>query len=79
MEIQTYHKQNKIQREINNTLLLFRPDQNKIQSLNDNGIEVYNPKVNKLKFGTCIGLIGLCLITPMTNLFILPIIRWGIR
>ncbi len=74
-----YIKQNKIQKEALSYINLFRKDYSKINSLKDRGIKTYTPKVNKVKLSFIGLLIVGCLLTPFTNWFILPLIRWGLK
>ena len=78
--LETYHRQNRIQKEINEIINLFRkPNKETIKILNNKGIEVYTPKRDKVKVGIAIVLIGLCLVTPFTNFFIYNILKWGLK
>ena len=77
--MKTYIKQNRIQKEIRGFTDLIIKDKYKLNQLEKKGISVYTPKRNKLKL-SFIGLLVVgCLITPLTNGFILPLIKWGIK
>jgi len=75
----TYIKQNRIQKEALSYIDLFRKDYNTIRSLEKKGISVYDPKRNKVKLSFIGLLIVGCVITPFTNFFILPLIKWGLK
>ena len=77
--METYTRQNRIQKEIISFISLFKPDYNKIRELENKGIVVYTPKRNKLKLGFISILVLGCLITPCTNLFIIPLVKWGLK
>jgi len=79
MKIQSYHKENMIQKNINKFFNLFRRDQDRIDQLVENGIKVYNPKLNKVKVGVGVaGCVG-CLLTPATNWIIPFIVGWIVK
>lgn len=77
--METYTKQNRIQKEIRGFTDLIIKDKYKLNQLKEKGIIVYNPKRNKLKL-SFIGLLVVgCLVTPLTNGFILPLIKWSLK
>ena len=77
--MKTYTRQNRIQKEILSILNLFSKDYGKLEELKFNGIKVYTPQRNKLKLGFISLLVVGCLITPATNLLIIPLVRWGLK
>jgi len=78
-KIKTYHRQNRIQKQINGFLNLFKKDYVMRDRLKERGIEVYTPKLNKFKVGIgSVGVVG-CLLTPATNWAIPFIVRWGFK
>ena len=74
-----YIRQNRIQKELIKLSSLFSRDYSKINELENKGINVYTPRVNKLKLGFISILLVGCLITPATNIFILPLVKWGMK
>jgi len=79
MKIQTYHKQNKIQRQAIEFIQIFKPNSNQVMSLRNKGIETYKPKINRIKLSVGSLVIAGCLVTPCTNLFIIPVLKWLIK
>ena len=77
--MKTYTRQNKIQKEILSILNLLNKDYRKIWELESNGLKVYTPHRNKLKLGFIGLLVVGCLITPATNLFIIPLLKWSLK
>jgi len=79
IEIQTYHRQNKIQKVLMGIIRMFKPDLRAVQQLKAKGIGVYTPKKNKLKIGIMsIGCL-FCLATFGTNWAIPFIVKWGLK
>ena len=78
-EIKTYGKQNKLKREFITIKERFVINPYAKTLLNKNGIEVYIPALNRLRLSVCALLIGLCLVTPFTNILIYKIAKWGLK
>jgi len=78
-KIITYHKQNKVQKELLSFVEMVKPNREKVKELNLKGIKIYNPKVNKIKMGFVSAVIVGCILTPFTNIAIPYIIKWGLR
>lgn len=75
MIIQTYIRQNKIQKELKSILDLFIKDKRRTQQLYNKGIGVYTPKSYKYKLGAALVIISVCLLTPFTNWAGFPIAK----
>lgn len=66
--IQTYHRQNKIQREAVGIARLFKVDSNYRNKLISSGIGVYTPNRHKYKLCLASIIIAFSLVTPGTNI-----------
>lgn len=79
MKLQTYGQQSLLKRKYSEYKRLFILDYNSVNQLRDKGIEVYKPKLSKLRLGIAGIGIGLCCVTPFTNILIPGIVAWGIK
>lgn len=77
--IKTYGKRNSILNLIDDVRYRFKLNPYTIRLWKSKGFNIYIPELNKLKMGVMLGLVGLCLVTPATNLFIPFLIKWGIK
>ncbi len=67
MKLQTYHRQNRFQKELTSFIRLFRMDQDYKYKLADWGIGVFTPKNHKYKLGAASVVTAASLSTPGTN------------
>jgi hypothetical protein len=67
MKLQTYHRQNRLQKELMGFIRLFRMDQDYKYKLKESGIGVFTPKNHKYKLGLASIVTAVSLSTPGTN------------
>lgn len=80
-QIEIYHNQNRIQKEIISLFRMFKNDKRAILRAENKGLMIYTPKLNKLRVAVAVAFYGVLMLIPFfpDYLFLTKTLRFALK